>query len=121
MEGSPEEPRSASVSEDFFHGDIQRGIERMRLRLLDLSNRNRLLNFRHTKRSSLQTVSGTPEASYSQLRDSSEFFFKPVPKPDYENRAPAAPAYARQIGLPTDIDLPPFVQRSIQETGQGRQ
>src|SRR5439155_19364961 len=121
MEDPSEEPRPSPVGEDFFHGDIQSGIERMRMRLLDLSNRNRLLNFRHTKRSSLQIVSGTPEALYSQLRDSSEFFFKPVPKPDYENRATAAPAYARQIGLPTDIDLPPFVQRSIQETGQGLQ
>lgn len=121
MEERPEEPVRPHVSDDFFHGDIERGIERMRMRLLDLSNRNRLLNFRHTKRSSLQVVGEAPESIYPRLRDGTEFFFKAVPKPDHENRDVTARAHAEQLGLPTEIDLPPFVPGSGQQTGHGLQ
>jgi Protein of unknown function (DUF4011) len=85
-EERPEETHVPQVSEGFFRGDVARGVERMRLRLLDLSSRNRLLNFRHGKRSSLQLVGEIPEVFYPRLRDGMEFFFKPVPKPDHENR-----------------------------------
>src|SRR5438094_3546741 len=117
MEDRPEESIRPEVSADFFHGDIARGIERMRMRLLDLTNRNRLLNFRHTKRSTLQIVGEAPESIYGRLRDGAELFFKPVPKPDHENRHISAPAYATERGLPTDIDLPPFVPENGQPTG----
>src|SRR2546430_7724267 len=116
MEERPEEPLRPQVSDDFFRGDNERGIERMRMRLLDLSNRNRLLNFRHSKRSSLQVVGEAPESIYPRLRDGTELFFKPVPKPDRENRGITARAYAEQLGLPTDIDLPPFMPGSGQQS-----
>src|SRR6266446_5385426 len=121
MEERPEEAPRQVVSEDFFHGDVARGIERMRMRLLDLSNRNRLLNFRHTKRSSLQIVGEAPESIYPRLRDGTEFFFQPVPKPDHENRGITARAFAEQLGLPTEIDLPPVAPGHGQQTGQGLQ
>ena len=66
---------------DFFAGDAARGLERMRLRLLDLTNRNRLINFRHTKRSSLQIVDAVPESVFRQLADGDEFSIVPVPDP----------------------------------------
>src|SRR5215813_7486647 len=117
-EERPEEPLIRSVSEDFFHGDIAPGIERMRMRLLDLSNRNRLLNFRHGKRSSLQLVGEIPESLYPRLQDETawKFFFKPVPKPDQPDRNLTARAYAEQLGLPTDIDLPAFTPEQLEQT-----
>jgi hypothetical protein len=121
MQERPEEPIRPQVSEEFFQGDIRRGIERMRMRLLDLTSRNRLLNFRHTKRATLQIVGEAPEAIYARLRDGAELFFRPVPKPAHENRAMTAPAYAKECGLPTSIDLPPFVPESDQSTGRGVQ
>src|SRR5712692_8488731 len=69
------------VSSDFFHGDINDGLARMRLRLLDLTTRNRLLSFRHTKKSSLRVVDELPDQLFNQLRDGGELVFKPVPRP----------------------------------------
>jgi hypothetical protein len=42
-------------------------LEQMRLRLLDLTGRNRLLNFRHTAGRSLQFSEGQPSAIYQRL------------------------------------------------------
>jgi hypothetical protein len=42
-------------------------LEQLRLRLLDLSGRNRLLNFRHTAGRSLQFSEGEPAAIYQRL------------------------------------------------------
>jgi uncharacterized protein DUF4011 len=75
-EGRHDEQPRPQVSEDCFQGDIRRGIERMRMRLLDLSNRTRLLNFRHTKRSTLEVVGESPESICSRLRDGVELFFQ---------------------------------------------
>jgi hypothetical protein len=105
------EPR---VSDDFFQGNVERGLERMRLRLLDLTNRNRLLNFRHTKRSTLDLLGHPPELLYDQLRDGAEITFKPVPKPPRDGRPITAGAYAEQLGLPTELDLPPHTPSTEQ-------
>jgi very-short-patch-repair endonuclease len=79
---SHETPNEApTVSSDFFSGDIRRGLEAMRLRLLDLALRNRLLNFRHTKKSSLRVIDELPKQLFEQLTDGKELYFKPVPRP----------------------------------------
>jgi very-short-patch-repair endonuclease len=66
---------------DFFSGDVDRGLAQMRLRLLDLTNRNRLLNFRHFKKSSLRVVDELPDELFSSLLDGKELFFKAMPRP----------------------------------------
>jgi hypothetical protein len=48
-------------------GAILGALEQLRLRLLDLSGRNRLLNFRDTAGRSLQFVEGQPSAIYQKL------------------------------------------------------
>ncbi len=105
------------ISDDFFQGDIQAGLERIRLRLLDLTNRNRLLNFRHTEKSSLRAVDELPDSLCGVLRDGSELYFAPVPKPPkrvsqplFDEPAvagiPSAKEYAEALGINTSYDLP---------------
>ena len=72
MSSEEQETTKPLVSEDFFQGGIARGLERMRLRLLDLTNRNRLLHFRNTKRSSLQVVDEVPESVHDRLCDGAD-------------------------------------------------
>lgn len=42
------EASSPQISADFLTGDVSTGLERIRTRLLDLTNRNKLLNYRHS-------------------------------------------------------------------------
>ena len=42
-------------------------LEQLRLKLLDLTGRNRLINFKHTAGKSLQFVEGHPAAIYQKL------------------------------------------------------
>ena len=124
-----------TVSSDFFHGDIRSGLERMRLRLLDLTGRNRLLNFRHTKKSSLRVVDELPDQLFEQLLDGKELQFRPVPRPRgvklpaveeeeqpelssvegvdpatrtalQRTRYPSAKDHAEQLGIAISFDLP---------------
>jgi hypothetical protein len=44
---------SPRLSAEFLSGGTAAGLEKIRARLLDLTNRNRLLNFRHTRASSI--------------------------------------------------------------------
>jgi hypothetical protein len=48
---------------------LEGALDQLRLRLLDLSGRNRLLNFKHTPGRSLQFVTGQPAAVYQRLVD----------------------------------------------------
>lgn len=94
------------ISEDFLLGNTKVGLERIRARLLDLTNRNRLLNFRHTLRSSLAIVGALPDTLFDTLIEGNALTFKPVPEPNASGPKPKVVDYARQIGLPTSVDLP---------------
>jgi very-short-patch-repair endonuclease len=99
--------------------DVAGSIEKIRRRLLDLSNRNRLLNFRHTKKSSLRLVHEVPDGCFSVLLDGGDYVFRPVPRPPKRIKAgmpgegaatpegaqPAAAEYARILGIDTSFDL----------------
>ena len=50
------EQQAPSISADFLTGSTEIGLDRIRTRLLDLTNRNKLLNFRHSNASSLRVV-----------------------------------------------------------------
>jgi hypothetical protein len=129
----PEAPPPAgdrTVSPDFFQGGVEQGLKRMRTRLLDLSSRNRLLNFRHTKKSSLRVVDELPDTLFEALRSLDSLTFAPIPRPtplkmeaapreegggtstldDAGKRtAPAVPPvaqYAAELGIATSFDLP---------------
>jgi len=91
-------------------------LEQLRLRLLDLTGRNRLLNFRHSAGRSLQFVEGQPAAIYEKLveganRPSVNILGLPEPgRRDWIDRngrlsRPDPGAWARQQGIPTSDDL----------------
>ena len=50
------------LSVEFLSGGTAAGLEKIRARLLDLTNRNRLLNFRHTRASSIRIVDADTDA-----------------------------------------------------------
>ncbi|MCH9015177.1 MAG: DUF4011 domain-containing protein [Gemmatimonadetes bacterium] len=123
------------VSQDFFQGDIDAGLERIRKRLLDLTKRNKLLNFRFTKKSTLRVVDEQPDQLFKVLLDGGDLTFRPVPRPrrdallvwrrvhvwqleqevddDAEvdlkaeaNADPSAEEWVRHLRLSTSYDLP---------------
>jgi len=59
-------------------------LENLRLRLLDLTSRNRLISFRHTKRASLRIVDELPDQLAEVLLADKEMRFKAVPEPSEE-------------------------------------
>jgi hypothetical protein len=92
-------------------------LAQLRLRLLDLSGRNRLLNFRHTAGRSLQFSEGPPSAIYQRLvetayRSSISILGLPEPaREDWVERngrlsRPDPRDWAREQGIPTSYDLP---------------
>ena len=89
---------------------VRRGLENIRRRLLDLTNRNKLINFRHA-RSSLRIVDVEFESVYQSLLEEKRFPFVYVPEPSKEciaelGEKPAAKDYAEEIGWSTSYDLP---------------
>lgn len=88
------------------------GLDRMRNRLLDLTNRNKLLNFRHTKRSSLRLIDVSVNKLHQMLLDEEVFTFKAIPQPieaEYEpegfEEKPTAEEWAKHLDIPADYNL----------------
>jgi very-short-patch-repair endonuclease len=95
-----------SISADFLTGSTEIGLDRIRTRLLDLTNRNKLLNFRHSPASSLRVVDVPIDAVFRQLRDTEKLAFYAVPEPEIlEGEAPPAKDYADELGWNTSFDL----------------
>ena len=61
--------------------DMREQLELLRKRLLDLTTRNRLLNFRHMRRGSLRVVDELPDVVLSSLLEGKAFEFAAVPEP----------------------------------------
>jgi superfamily I DNA and/or RNA helicase/very-short-patch-repair endonuclease len=73
---------AAPISPEFLAGSTEAGLEKIRTRLLDLTNRNRLLNFRHTTASSLRVVDIDLNVVFRRLLGGEKLAFLPVPEPD---------------------------------------
>ena len=58
------------------------GLDRIRTRLLDLTNRNKLLNYRHTTASSQRVVDVSVDAVFRCFHDNERLVFLPIPEPD---------------------------------------
>ena len=58
-----------------------KALENLRLRLLDLTARNRLINFRHTKTGSLRIIDELPNQLVEKLLSDTEMRFLPIPEP----------------------------------------
>lgn len=103
--------------------EVLRGL---RKRLLDLTARNRLLNFRHTKTTALRIIDELPNQLVETLLQEQEMRFLPIPEPDRERlvqfgyleidpdsgqerplrKDPTAEEWAKLIGLATSYEVP---------------
>lgn len=101
-------------------------LKNLRNRLLDLTGRNRLINFRHTKRGSLRVIDELPNQLVETLLAEKEMRFLPVPEPsrvelieagyikiDEETgqeirilKDPSAEQWAKHLGLSTKYEVP---------------
>lgn len=59
----------------------RQALENLRMRLLDLTARNRLINFRHTKGASLRIIDELPDQLVETLLAETEMRFQAVPEP----------------------------------------
>lgn len=90
---------------------IDNALQRLRTRLLDLSPRNRLLNYRHPKGRSVQFVD-VPNLNslFHRLLDNKDVIVSPVPEPEpllYEGRRPDAKQHAENhCGINTAYQFP---------------
>lgn len=104
---------------------INLAIEDLRRRLVDLSGNNRMLNFRHYKRSTLSVVNTNPHSLLEAMLNGRQARFRSVPEPE-ENiqlylaeRAqkgaegasgrpakPEAREHAQQLGIDVRYELP---------------
>ncbi len=103
-----------------------KALESLRMRLLDLTARNRLINFRHTKGSSLRVIDELPDQLAETLLKDAEMRFLAVPEPSQEGlieagylgqdpetgelerlrNEPNAEEWARHLGLATSYEVP---------------
>jgi len=101
-------------------------LENLRNRLLDLTNRNKLLNFKHTKSASIRIIDELPDQLVETLLADKAMKFISIPDPteseliaagylkyDEENdelikvnEYPSAEAWAKYIGLDTRYEVP---------------
>src|SRR5271165_7505166 len=70
------------ISEEFSLGNVHTGLEKIRTRLLDLTARNKLLNFRHPKSSDLRFVDTALDTLFQHLMEGNTFTVEAVPEPD---------------------------------------
>jgi len=108
---------SDSETDDLFTGrlPILEALEKLRLRLLDLTLHNRLLNFRHSPGKCIQFVDVQPNVVFHRLMEGTDkrIFLLPIPEPhrrEWINVAgrltkPDAKDYAKKIGIDPSFDL----------------
>lgn len=93
--------------------DIADGLNRLRLRLLDLTSRNRLLNFRHSATKTIRITGPALQPTYEKLTAGQSLPLTAVPEPkasDYEQpvdgpaRKPRAEEFARVMGFPHEFE-----------------
>ncbi len=100
-------------------------LENLRKRLLDLTARNRLINFRHTKRGSLRIIDEMSNQLVERLLAETEMRFRPVSEPSREEliaegyieidvetgqevrllKDPTAEEWAKHLGLSTAYEV----------------
>jgi hypothetical protein len=78
-------PDRIELGPEFLAGNTEQGLERPRRRLLDLTNRNRLLNYRHRPTSSIRIVRAHMDRVFDSLIDGAKLAFEPVPEPTQED------------------------------------
>ena len=103
-----------------------RALENLRMRLLDLTARNRLISFRHTKSASLRIIDELPNQLVETLLADTEMRFEAIPEPTEEEliaagylefdeetqqlvrlrNDPSAEEWAKHLGFATSYEVP---------------
>ena len=101
-------------------------LKNLRMRLLDLTARNSLINFRHSKGKSLRLINEFPNQLVEVLLSEKEVRFLPIPEPKEKEliaegflkfdkvskqtvrlrKNPTAKEWAKHLGFSTDFDVP---------------
>ena len=109
-----------------MESEALKALKNLRLRLLDLTARNRLINFRHSKRGSLRIIDELPKQLVETLLGENEMRFRPVPEPSRKEliaegyieideitqqevrlrKDPTAEEWANCLGLATSYEVP---------------
>ena len=119
MPNQPPDPPDANPEpDDLFTGrvPILKALEQLRLRLLDLTRRNRLLNFKHSPGKCIQFVEARTGPIFHRLLEGADrkIVLLPIPDPPrtkWESAAgrqtkPDAKDYARTLGIDPSFELP---------------
>jgi hypothetical protein len=112
----PEIQSDRQTASRFEAEQVRAGLEQIRLRLLDLTSRNKLLSFRHT-RSTLRVVDTDLDKLYAEVVAGQKLSFLHLPEPTNQEisifgEKPSPKQYAEQLGWMTSFDLPPGTGRS---------
>ncbi len=105
--GSVKDDRKlSSLENEAMVKDFGAILGRLRSQLLDLTARNRLVNFRYTRRS-LRFAGAGLDGPYNSLLagKSLHLQYVPLPSDGEANEHPPARDYAAQLGLPTSYEL----------------
>lgn len=120
-------PEGASVNPSSQTNASHEVLSALRMRLLDLTANNRLLNFRHGGRAVVRVVDERPDQLYGMLLDEQELRFLAVPEPSHERLkalgwiqsdpqsgeeralrpSPSASEWASVLGMQRDYELAP--------------
>ncbi|TYO99684.1 uncharacterized protein DUF559 [Geothermobacter ehrlichii] len=136
VRGGNADPHGVSFEKKTTSGFAFDSLESVRKKLIDLTNRNTLLNYRHPKASCLRIIDELPNQIVERLRAGKEFTFIPVPEPTEAELIvagyvevdpvtgqkkyisfPGAEEWAKHIGLQTSYELP---KRETEELGERR-
>jgi len=111
------QPDPDPLIDDIFTGQVPilDALEKLRLRLLDLSRRNRLLNFKHSPGKCIQLVAAHPDLTFHRLVESQDkkIMLRAVPDPPRiewidspRGRVkPEVKDYARKLGIDPSFEL----------------
>jgi len=119
MPDQPTDPPDANPeTDDLFTGrvPILEALKQLRLRLLDLTRRNRLLNFKHSPGKCIQFVDAQPALIFRRLMEGTDrkIVLLAIPEPPRANweiaagqqTKPDAKDYARTLGINPSFELP---------------
>ena len=113
-----DQPDEEPENDDLFTGrvPILQALEKLRLRLLDLTRRNRLLNFKHSPGKCIQFVEAQPDPVYHRLMEGTDrkIVLLPIPEPPRarweiiagRQTKPDPKDYARTLGIDPSFELP---------------
>ena len=96
---SDDKDHLSSMRDDgLFTGSVTVGISKLRNKLLDLSPRNRLLNYRHPKSSSVRVIDELPDIIFRKFVDGKSLDFRAVQRRSEKEETARQIEYQRKFG-----------------------